>query len=221
MKTALVIGATGLVGSCLTDLLLADRRFGLVKVFVRRSTSKVHAKLSEHIIDFDNPESWSKSVTGDVLFSALGTTLRQAGSKEAQYKIDYNYQYEFAKAAAENGVSTYVLVSSAGASPESRIFYSRMKGTLERDIAKLNFQHISIIQPGLLAGERQQPRMGEKIGYYVLSVLKYIPGLKGYRPVQASVVARAMINASFYTKDSLQVYALQKVFDMANKKLEA
>ncbi len=93
MKTAIVIGATGLVGEQLVALLLKDTRFEKVKTFVRRSANMNNPKLEEHVIDFDQPESWKKQVTGDVLYSALGTTLRVAGSKEAQYKIDYTYQY--------------------------------------------------------------------------------------------------------------------------------
>ena len=137
---ALVIGATGLVGSELIDQLLNNEQFTRVKVFGRRPTGKSHPKLEEHVINFDQPEQWKGLVRGDILFSALGTTLKKAGSKGAQFKIDYKYQYYFARAAAENGVSNYVLVSAAGSSPTSRIFYSRMKGILEKDIKKLAFQ---------------------------------------------------------------------------------
>src|SRR5579875_633123 len=130
MKTALVIGATGLVGTHLVKQLLADDRFAKVKTFVRRLTNAGNHKLKPHLIDFSQLQLSKQAITGDVLFSALGTTLRQAGSKEEQYKIDYTYQYNFAKIAAENGVGTLVLVSSAGASPKANIFYSRMKGEL-------------------------------------------------------------------------------------------
>src|SRR5690349_10962018 len=138
--TAIVIGATGLVGSELVQQLLDDERFSLVKIFVRRSFGKQHPKLEEHIIDFDKIHEWGHLVSGDVLFSALGTTLKQAGGKEAQYRIDYNYQYDVADAAAKNKVPVYVLVSSAMANVDSKIFYTRMKGELERDIKKLPFQ---------------------------------------------------------------------------------
>src|SRR5689334_5676279 len=98
-RTAMVIGATGLVGSHLVQLLLHDDRFAVVKIFARRSTGIQHPKLQERIIDFDHPERWKHLITGDVLFSALGTTLKTAGSKEAQYKIDHTYQFNVAKAA--------------------------------------------------------------------------------------------------------------------------
>src|SRR5687767_13921512 len=124
-RTAIVIGATGLVGTALVKQLIEDDRFDRIKILGRRSSGVQHPKIEEHVIDFDQPKSWSHFVKGDVLFSALGTTLRTAGSKEAQYKIDHNYQYEVAKAAAANGVPVYVLVSAAMADPRSRIFYSR------------------------------------------------------------------------------------------------
>lgn len=217
MKKVLVIGATGLVGSQLVDLLLADERFVKIKVFTRRSTGINHLKFEEYIVDFNQPAQWQHLLTGDVLFSTLGTTLKKAGSKPAQYKIDYTYQYSVAKAAAANGVANYVLVSSAGASVNSKIFYSRMKGELEQDIAKLSFQHIHIIQPGILTGPRKENRTGEKIGISLAAVLAHIPGLTAYKPIPARTVAQAMINASLDNSQPLQVYTLQKVFDLAQR----
>ena len=128
MRTAILIGATGLVGSHLLDLLVKDERFGKVKVFTRKPTGKKSDKMEEHVIDFDKMNDWAPLLKGDILFSSLGTTIKKAGSQEAQYKIDFTYQYETAVHSARNGVSTCVLVSSAGASPSSKVFYSRMKG---------------------------------------------------------------------------------------------
>ena len=104
MKTAIVIGASGLVGSYITLKLLDDIRYDKVKVFVRNSLDISHVKLEEHVIDFDKIEIWKEYLTGDELFSALGTTIKKAGSKEAQYKVDYTYQFDVAKAASENRV---------------------------------------------------------------------------------------------------------------------
>jgi uncharacterized protein YbjT (DUF2867 family) len=219
MKTALVIGATGLVGKELVGQLLQDARFGKVIVFVRRAAGRTHAKLEEHLVDFDNPAGWKDLLRGDVLFSAMGTTIKKAGSKEAQYKIDYTYQYEAARAAAENGVPTYVLVSSAGASSSSRIFYSRMKGELEDAVKGLPFSYIRIIQPGILAGGREEFRLGERIGIAVMSVLGQVPGLTAYKPYQASVVARALIRAALYEEGRIRTYHLKEVFELAGEKV--
>jgi uncharacterized protein YbjT (DUF2867 family) len=216
MKTAIVIGATGLVGRELMHLLLADARFSKVIVFARRSPNITHPKVEEHIIDFDQPLAWQHLVRGDVLFSTLGTTLKQAGGQQAQYKVDYTYQYQFAVAAARNKVPVYVLVSSASASPGSKIFYSRIKGELERDILKLDFSTIYILQPSLLAGQRQEERLGEKIGYRVLKALNAVGLLKKYRPIQAKVVAQAMVNAALAPGNGIHMHTLDEIFKLAH-----
>ena len=215
MKTAIVIGATGLVGTALVDALLKDSRFEKVKIFVRRATHIVNDKLEHHIVNFDKPDQWKKLVTGDVLYSAMGTTIKVAGSKEAQYKIDYTYQYEVAKMAAANGVMQYVLVSAAGSSPDSKIFYSRIKGELERDIMKLPFETIHVIRPGMLAGHRAQARTGEAVGVGFMNAISKIPGLGNLKPIQGTEVAHAMINATFRQVTGIHSYSMGKVFRLA------
>ncbi len=195
-KTAVVFGATGLVGSHLVEELLNDGRYGTVRIFVRRESGLTHDKLDERIIDFDNPEIWSSDVTGDELFSALGTTRKAAGSLEAQYRVDYTYQYNAAKAAADNGVKTLVLVSSPGANPKSKIFYTRMKGELDRDVQKLPFEIIVLIKPSLLTGKRENTRLGETLGAYIGHILtRVLFFLYTFRPIHGRTVARAMVNA--------------------------
>ena len=194
-RIANVIGASGLVGHELVVQLLDHPEFEKVRIFVRRTTGIVHSKLEEQIIDFDQTESWKPLVTGDVLFSALGTTIKTAKTKENQYRVDFTYQYEFAKAAAENGVPAYLLVSSMGANPKSSVFYSRMKGELEDAVAKLPFQKLIIIRPSILDGDRQEKRAGEKFGL-ILSrfVTKFI--LKVYKPTPVDLLASKMIRLS-------------------------
>lgn len=217
MAKALVLGATGMVGKQLTQLLLSDAHWQEVHVFVRRSTGIVHPKLHEHIIDFNQPEQWRSQVQGSVLFSALGTTLAAAGGKEAQYKVDYTYQYQFAAAAATNGVARYILVSSANAAVNSFFFYSRMKGELERDAGQLPFQHISIMQPGMLAGARTEKRMGEKVALSVVGVLHHLPGLGVLKPIQAFDVARAMIVAAKTQFAKHKTYSMAALFALAKQ----
>ena len=113
--TVNVIGATGLVGKQLVQQLLENNNFEKVRIFVRRKTGIEHPKLEQQIIDFKNEETWKKLLTGDVLFSTLGTTLKQAGSKEKEYEVDFTFNLNFAKVAKENGIPNYVLVSSVGA----------------------------------------------------------------------------------------------------------
>ncbi len=216
MKTAILIGATGLVGSNLLNNLLSDNSFSKVKVLTRRSTGVEHLKIEEIIIDFDQPEDWADKVVGDVLFAAFGTTLKKAGSKEKQYKIDYHYQYLVARLAAENGVLDCVLVSSPGANPNSKVFYTRMKGNLDRDISKLGFDRFIIIQPSVLEGERPENRTGEKIGVFLGKALLWIPGLRKYRPISGQDVAKAMIKAyKTETPMPIIIYGLEQLHKLS------
>ena len=194
-KIANVIGASGLVGHELLVQLLDHPQFEKVRIFVRRTTGMVHPKLEEQIIDFDQTESWKHLVKGDMLFSTLGTTIKTAKTKENQYRVDFTYQYEFAKAASENGVDTFLLVSSLGANPQSSVFYSRMKGELEDAVAKLPFKKLFIIRPSILDGNRQEKRAGEKVGL-ILSrfVTRFV--LKVYKPTPVDLLASKMIRLS-------------------------
>lgn len=217
MKTALVIGATGLVGKALVQQLLSGDQFSKVLVFGRRNLGIANAKLEEHRINFDAPEEWQHLVQGDVFFSTLGTTLKQAGSQNAQYKVDYHYQYKFAETAARNGVPCYVLVSSSGASPDSLIFYSRMKGTLEKEVKKLPFKSINIMQPGLLHGDRQETRLGEDVAYKVMHFFDKL-GIAGkFRPYEDKVVAQAMMNAGIAAQPGMHTYTLNDIFTLAER----
>jgi uncharacterized protein YbjT (DUF2867 family) len=215
MKKALVIGATGLVGFELTKQLLNDERFSDVSIFVRRQTGLVHPGLKEHVIDFDRPEDWKELIRGDVLFSALGTTLRKAGGKEAQYRVDYGYQYAFAQLAASQGVPACVLVSSAGADPAARAFYFRMKGELERDVADLPFGQLSVLRPGPLTGSRPEKRMGEAVGLFVVRMLNKLGLLRHFRPIAGETVARAMRNALFLQEVRTKIYGPAQLHDLA------
>ena len=211
-RTAIVVGATGLTGSSLVRQLLEDERFATVRVFARRSLQQEHRKLEEHIIDFEKPDTWQHLVAGDVLFSTLGYTLRQAGGEDRQYRIDYTYQYWFAKAASDNKVPVYVLLSAAMSSPDSRIFYSRMKGELERDVRHLAFHHIHILQPGMLAGDRKENRPMEKIALPLLRFLNRLGIAKNQKPVHVDTVAHAMISVSFRQKEPVAIYPLSDIF---------
>ena len=213
MKKAIVIGGTGMVGTQLVKLLLENQDYSEVVSLVRRASGVVHPKLKEQIFDFDKPEEWVNFVAGDVLFSTLGTTLAQAKTKEAQFKVDFTYQFAVAEIAAQNGIPVYVLVSSAGADSKSAVFYSNMKGKLDDAVKALPFKVISILRPGQLDGNRIETRTSEKMALSVVYALNKIGILRKYRPIQAVDAAKAMIHAS--EKQISAIYTLNEVHELA------
>jgi len=201
---ALVIGATGAVGKDLVQLLLADDSFERVDIFVRREVKISSAKLIVHVVDFDHPETWADQLKGNVLFSCMGTTIRAAGSQEAQWKVDYTYQYEAAKAAKANGVNTYVLVSSVGANAKSKIFYTRMKGALDDAVQELGFKGCFILRPPSLI-RKGSDRFGEKVGIVALKAFNAIGLLRKYTPMPTEVLAATMIDLAKSGRQGVEI----------------
>lgn len=199
---AIVIGATGATGKDIVSQLLADEVFDDVHIFVRREVSMQHAKLHVHVVDFDKIGEWKDELHGDVLFSALGTTIKQAGSQKEQWKVDYTYQYEVAEAAKENGVPMVALVSSAWATADSKVFYTRMKGQLEEDVKKLGFRSVYIMRPPSLI-RKGTDRIGENISVRILQALNKVGLLRSIRPMPTSQVAHAMIAMAKEAKDGM------------------
>jgi uncharacterized protein YbjT (DUF2867 family) len=191
---ALIIGATGATGKELVDRLLWDNNYASVSVFVRRPFGKSHPKLTEHIVDFSDVNSFQDLITGDVLFSCLGTTLKDAGSKDNQWKIDFDIPAAFAVAARKNNVNSLVLVSSYGASAKSSVFYSKMKGKLEEYIDDLNFSQYIIFRPGPLIRQNTD-RLGEKISIKVIKLFNAIGLFKNVKPISTSLLADKLLKA--------------------------
>lgn len=217
-RTALVIGATGLVGRQLVGQLLEHPGFSEVRCFSRRSLHMSHPNLREHVVDFNEPDNWSGLLAGDILFSCLGTTLKAAGSKKAQWKIDFDYQLNTAACAAANRVPVYVLVSAVGADAGSRVFYSRMKGKLEEAVQHLPFTRIRILRPSFLDGNRTESRPGEAIGLAVARFFRFVPGLRAYRPIRVETVARAMIRAALLdAEERVIVFSPDSLFELAGQ----
>ncbi|SMO84832.1 NAD(P)H-binding protein [Gracilimonas mengyeensis] len=214
-KTAIVIGATGLVGSEVLNLLLEDERYSKVHVFHRRTTGQSHPKLEEHIVNFSQIDEWKHLIKGDELYSALGTTIKKAGGQERQYTIDYTYQYETAKAAAGNGAQKFALVSSLGANPESRAFYPRLKGELDEAVQELPFEVISILRPSILEGNRQESRPLEQLGILFTKVITKFPGLSNYRPIPAKTVARALIYSLNKCTPGTHIFEGEDIFHLS------
>jgi uncharacterized protein YbjT (DUF2867 family) len=213
---ALIIGATGATGKDLVNQLLNDKDFEEVDIFVRKPVDIQNDKLKIHVVDFENPEEWKNLVKGDVVFSCLGTTLKTAGSKEAQRKVDYDYQYQFAKAAKENNVDDYILVSAYGADPKSRIFYSKMKGELEESVKQLHFNKITIFNPGMLE-RKDSDRTGEVLGSRIIKFANKIGLLESQKPLPTDILAKAMINSSKIKSNGYSNIKLGNIFCFAEK----
>lgn len=211
---ALLIGATGATGRDLLDLLLKDPDFDQIDIFVRRAPDLQHEKLKIHVIDFDKPEQWAPLVTGDVLFSCLGTTLKAAGSKERQWKVDYQYQYEFAKIARENSVNNYVLVSTGLASSNSFFFYTRMKGQLEDAVRSLAFPKLGIFNPPVLE-RKNSDRIGEVIALKATRFFNKIGLFHSQKPLPTEVLAKALINAAKIKENGIRTYQGEAIWEMS------
>ena len=207
---AIVIGATGAVGKELVRALLNDARYTEVAVFVRRDPGVTHPKLTAHVINFEQPDTWRALVTGDVLFSALGTSLKQAGSKEAQRRIDYDYQYMFAEAAHANGVPHLVLLSSLGADSRSSIFYLRLKGELDDAVQRLGFDTVHIVRPPSLI-RPEAKRLGETAVVKILQGLNAVGIAKNLAPMSVDTVARCMMEIGTENHGGVQIIAGQDI----------
>ena len=198
MKTALLVGATGLVGGLVLEQLLADTYFEKVIVLTRKSLGKSNAKLKEVLVDFNKLDDYATEIKADAVFCCLGTTIKVAGSKEAFKKVDFEYPFKIAQLAKQNGTSTYLLITALGASTNSMIFYNQVKGELEDEVSKLNFDSFHILQPSLIIGERTESRTGEGIAQKLAPVFDalMIGGLKKYKSITAVQIAKAMVHYS-------------------------
>ncbi len=205
MRTALVLGSTGLVGGQLLRQLLADDLCERVITLVRRPTGLVHPKLREQVVDFDHLHLARESFAVDDLYCCLGTTIKKAGSQAAFRRVDYDYPVAAARLAVESGVQHYLLVSSMGADPHSRIFYSRVKGEVEAAVAGAGLPSVGVVRPSLLLGEREEFRFGEAVAAAVSKVVApLMPGK--IRPITGQTVARAMIRIAREGPPGVQIY---------------
>ena len=210
---ALVIGATGATGRELVKLLLNDNEVEKVTIFVRNAPVVEHKKLTIHTIDFNEVQNHKDLIKGDVLFSALGTTKKEAGGKKEQYLVDYTFQYEFAKLAAENGVENYSIVSSTGANANSSFFYLKIKGALEKAVKKLQFKKIDIFQPPMLIRQPDLMRSGEKSGIKGLNFFNKMGILKSHRPLEVNKLADKMVKtAKTPNKEKVSTYPPKDLF---------
>ena len=193
---AIILGATGATGTAILLQLIEDEDFKRVLIFTRKDPLIQHKKLITHIVDFDQLENWKSKIKGDILFSAMGTTLKDAGNKENQYKVDFSYQLNFAKAAFDNNVKKLLLVSSVGANSRSYFFYPKIKGKLENAVKNLDFQQIYIFRPPVLIRQNEKMRSNEKILIIIFKALNKLKLLLSQKPMKVEILAKKMIAIS-------------------------
>jgi uncharacterized protein YbjT (DUF2867 family) len=217
MTRAILLGATGLVGSELLAALLADPACAEVVCLGRRPSGKTAAKLVEHQVDFAATPLEPLLAGGTALYSALGTTIKKAGSQDAMHEIDVAIPRRVAKAAATSGVTRYGLVSAVGANARSSVFYNRIKGELEEAVQTLGFARVAIARPSFLVGERAEHRPLEGVGIAAFGLLGWVPGLRKYRPIHARTVARALLRATNEAGDPVRILEPADLFALGGE----
>ncbi len=199
MRTALIAGASGLVGGFLLRQLLDSPEYDLVIALGRRPLELAHPKLVSVTVDFAALDQVTADLRCADAFCCLGTTIRQAGSRAAFRAVDHVAVLAFAWAAQRHGAKRLFVVSALGADAGSRVFYHRVKGETEAALAVLGFATLAIFRPSLLLGPRSELRLGERTGQALLWVLEplLLGRLRQYRAIQAEAVARAMVRCSY------------------------
>ncbi|MCM3573642.1 oxidoreductase [Mesobacillus subterraneus] len=215
-KTALIAGATGLIGKELLQFLLNANEYDKVVAVVRRPIGIEHPKLDERIVDFDQLEQDKEIFSVDDVFCALGTTIKKAKTKEAMWKIDVDYPVVIARLASSQGAKKFLLVSSMNADPESPIFYPKMKGKLEEEIRRIPFDTTAIFRPSLLLGEREEFRLGEKAAAAIFTKVPFLftGPFKKYKAIEGRTVALAMYQAAQKDVPGLTIYPSERIQEM-------
>jgi uncharacterized protein YbjT (DUF2867 family) len=216
-RTALLLGATGLVGEHCLDLLLQDDSYSQVITLGRKWLERDDTKLVQHVIEFDHLSDVASLIKAQDVFCCLGTTIKTAGSQEAFRKVDFTYPVEIARMASENGAEQFLIVTALGANAKSSFFYNRVKGEVEDAVRELRFKSVQIFRPSLLLGERKESRFGEKVGEQFLKAFKFllVGGLRKYRAIKASDVAHAMVRMAKARPVGVHVYESDRIKEIA------
>ncbi|MEO8193422.1 MAG: oxidoreductase [Gemmatimonadales bacterium] len=201
-RSALLLGATGLVGSECLRLLMADDSFSRVVVASRRKLDDASSspKLESHMIDLDRLAFMPELFVVTHIFCALGTTVRQTPSRDVYRKIDFDYLVSAAKLGFNNGATHFLVVSAVGANARSPIFYNRLKGEMEDAVTAVPYRSMTIARPSVLVGDRPGPRLSEKIAWKLAFITP-----RSYKPVKGTTVARALINCARADEPGLRV----------------
>lgn len=212
-KTAIITGASGLIGSKLLTMLLHNKEYDKVVSLGRKKLKIKHAKLTQQVVDFEDPETYELYMQGDVFFCCLGTTQKQTPDKNSYYKIDHDFPVSLANSASKVGIQQFHFISAIGANRSSSNFYLKTKGETEDDLKKAGLACLIIYQPSLLTGRRKKQRFGERMAAIIMKVINpfLMGGLKKYRSIAAFTVAKAMLNQSLKEKKGVSVYTTNQI----------
>ena len=214
-----LIGATGLIGGKLLELLLKDPTIHTVRALVRKTIDSGNPRLQQFVINFSDPKAYEPYMAGtDAVFCAVGTTNSKVqGDKELYKKVDFDIPVFAAKSAARNGVHSFVLVSAVGANPENnQNFYLKLKGVTEEAVCKEMIPSVNIMRPSLLLGERKERRFGEKIAQVVMPAFSWALGgsASKYKAIDAGDVAKAMMAAANTGKKGIHFYEYDQMKEL-------
>jgi uncharacterized protein YbjT (DUF2867 family) len=216
---AWVAGATGLVGRLLVGELSARPEVQSVTALVRRAEERVLPKVEERVVAFERLDLELAGRTATHVFCCLGTTQAKAGSEAAFRRVDYEYPLALGRAAVAAGARKFLVVTALGADPSSRIFYNRVKGEVERELAALGLAELHVFRPSLILGERAERRVAEKITMGLAKPLGglFVGPLKRYRPIEGMDVARAMANVALARdpRGALSIYESDRIAELA------
>lgn len=218
LKSALIVGATGLVGTELLKILLTESKYASVKVLTRRKLPMTNAKLEKIITDFDQLDQYQQHFQVDDVYCCLGTTIKTAGSQQAFKKVDFAYPLELAKLTKASGAQKFFIITAMGADRNSKFFYNRVKGEIEEELKNIEFPTLHIFRPSLLLGERKEFRLGEKIGVFLSPVLALlmIGPLRKYKPIHARDVAMAMYQTSKMSESGCFTHESNEIQSFSN-----
>jgi uncharacterized protein YbjT (DUF2867 family) len=202
-STVWIAGASGLVGGHALDALLDDPGFERVVSFGRRELERTHPKLDQRRVDFAGFDA-GDAAAPEVAVCALGTTIKKAGSKEAFRAVDHDAVLAFARAAKERGAGAFVVVTALGADARSSVFYNRVKGEVESTLEELGFESLTVLQPSLLLGDRQESRTGEHIAIVASRLLAPLLRPLRSRPIEALTVGRAAARLAIEARPGTQ-----------------
>lgn len=208
-KTALVFGASGLIGSSVVAMLEAHPAYESISAFYRSPVPDGYSKVDSHIIDFEQMNEWKDLITGEDLFICLGTTLSKAGSKKNFYHAEFDYINDITQLAENNGVKQVFLVSSMGADSTSYFFYNQVKGLIEDSLKIKNFWSIHIFRPSVLLGNREEVRPMEALAAGAGLALKVLgPKLfSKITPIEGETVARCMVKSAQEMRSGVFYYS--------------